>query len=72
MTMAIRLMLWKGATSRAYGSPPWWMGVLQMAESWGVPPWEITDHSGSLVWAARWAAYRKEVAWVQDEQSKKK
>lgn len=50
---------------------PSWMGVLQMAEEWGTPPWVIMTAPGSLMWAARWAAYRKEVAWVQEERNKK-
>jgi hypothetical protein len=45
---------------------PLWLGALQMAEAWGVPPWEIMDAPGSLMWAARWAAYRKEVRWVEE------
>ncbi len=63
-------MLYSGAVSRS-GGPPTWMGVLQMAEAWGVPPWEIMSAHGSLKWAARWAAYRKEVAWVHEQNSKK-
>ncbi len=50
---------------------PFWMGILQMAEEWGTPPWNISQAPGSLMWAARWAAYRKEVAWVQEEWNKK-
>ena len=68
--MAIRLMLYQGTSSHTYGSPPVWLGVLQMAEAWGVPPWEIIRHPGSLVWGARWAAYRKQVQWVEEERRK--
>ena len=64
-------MLYSGAVSRAYGPPPSWLGILQMADEWGTPPWEIEAAKGSLRWAARWAAYRKEVAWVQEEKNKK-
>ncbi len=64
-------MLYSGAVSQRLGPPPSWMGVLQMAEEWGTPPWVIMQSPGSLTWAARWAAYRKEVAWVQEQQSKK-
>ncbi len=64
-------MLHSGAVSSRIGPPPSWMGVLQMAEEWATPPWEIVRAHGSLKWAARWAAYRKEVAWVQEQQSKK-
>ncbi len=45
---------------------PMWLGVLQMAEAWGVPPWVIMDAPGSLVWAARWAEYRRQVRWVEE------
>jgi hypothetical protein len=45
---------------------PLWLGALQMAEAWGVPPWVIMEAPGSLMWAARWAAYQKEKRWVED------
>lgn len=64
-------MLYSGAVSRAYGPPPLWLGVLQMAAEWGMYPEELMKAPGSLKWAARWAAYRKEVAWVQAQQNKK-
>lgn len=51
---------------------PAWLGVLQMAEAWGVPPWEIEDAEGSLMWANRWAFYRKQVRWVEDQAREKK
>lgn len=63
-------MLRDGTTSHAAGPAPTWLGVLQMAEAWGVPPWEIMDAEGSLLWAARWAAYRKEVQWVEEDRRK--
>ncbi len=63
-------MLYSGAVSRA-GGPPSWLGVLQMAEEWGIYPGDLVEKRGSLKWAARWAAYRKEVAWVQEEKNKK-
>jgi len=50
---------------------PFWMGVIQMAEEWSTYPGDLVKKPGSLRWAARWAAYRKEVAWVQEERSKK-
>jgi hypothetical protein len=51
---------------------PQWVGVLQMAEAWGVPPWEIMEAEGSLLWAARWAFYRKQVRWVEEDRARKK
>ena len=63
-------MLYSGAVSRAYGSPPSWLGILQMAEEWGIYPGDLVEKRGSLMWAARWAAYRKEVAWVQEQKNK--
>lgn len=50
---------------------PLWLGALQMAEDWGCHPEDVMTRSGGLMWAARWAAYRKEVAWVQEERNKK-
>ncbi len=64
-------MLYSGAMSHAYGPPPMWLGVLQMAEEWGIYPGDLVEKPGSLKWAARWAAYRKELAWVQEEKNKK-
>jgi len=59
-------MLRDGTTSKAAGPPPIWLSALQMAEAWGCPPWEIMRERGSLVWAARWAEYRRQVRWVED------
>jgi hypothetical protein len=64
-------MLRDGTTSARVGPPPTWLGVLQMAEAWGVPPWEIMRAPGSLLWAARWAAYRKEVHRIEEERANK-
>lgn len=50
---------------------PSWLAVLQMAEEWGTPPWEIAHAPGSVKWAARRAVYHKELAWVREQQSKK-
>ena len=45
---------------------PRWMATLQMAEEWGMYPEDIETRRGSLKWAARWAAYRNAVRWVQE------
>ena len=50
---------------------PIWITALQLAETWGVPPWEIMEHAGSLMWASRWAFYQKIVARVREQQNKK-
>ena len=47
---------------------PAWLAVLQMAEDWGVPPWEIVNAPGSLRWARRWAIYRQALRRIQDDQ----
>jgi mannosyltransferase OCH1-like enzyme len=51
-----------------YGNPgaPAWLTALQLAEAWHVPPWEIMDAEGSLIWSARWAAYQKELKKSRD------
>ena len=47
------------------GVPPW-VAVLQMAEEWSTPPWEIMRAPGSLKWAVRWAFYKEQKRWVED------
>lgn len=58
----MRLLLRDGIDRGA----PVWIMALQMAEDWGVPPWVVMEYPGSLVWAARWAFYHKQVRWVRD------
>lgn len=48
-------------------SIPIWISALQMAEAWGIPPWEIMERSGSLRWMARWKFYREQVARVEKD-----
>lgn len=60
----MRLMLRSGVDKGV----PLWIGALQMAEEWGVPPWEIMGARSSLLWAARWAFYKKQVAWVKGQE----
>lgn len=36
---------------------PWWANVLEAAEAWGVPPWEITGNGSRFLWYSRWMAY---------------
>ena len=62
----MRLMLRDGVDRGV----PLWVACLQMAEEWGVPPWEIMDAPGSLVWAARRAFYKKQLHWVEEQRNK--
>jgi len=39
---------------------PWWTGVLDAAEAWGCPPWEIAP-GGKFLWYARWSSYTQTV-----------
>jgi len=39
-------------------SAPAWVGVLDAAESWGVPPWEIVTGS-KMLWLHRYYTLRK-------------
>ncbi len=64
----MRLMLYSGAVSSRIGPPPPWLGILQMSDEWGTPPWVIEAAKGSLKWAARWAAYRAAVRWVRENE----
>jgi hypothetical protein len=45
--------------------------ALQLAEVWGVPPWEVMNAPGSLMWAARYSFYKKQAnvvsEWVKDK-----
>lgn len=45
---------------------PLWLGALQMAEEWGIYPGDLVNKPGSLMWAARWAFYKKQKRWVED------
>lgn len=43
---------------------PIWISALEMAKEWGVPPWEIMQHPGSLRWMARMKFYNEQIARV--------
>lgn len=49
---------------------PWWTGVLEAAEAWGVPPWEIAP-GGKFEWYARWSSYRETVNKAVKERREK-
>ncbi|CUS05403.2 protein of unknown function [Candidatus Promineifilum breve] len=55
-------------------SLPLWTGVLQAAEEWGCPPWEITGESppGRVLWFLRRSVYQSEIARGQRDGSKHK
>jgi len=59
-----------GGTPHPRIHPPIWVKVLQMAEAWGVPPWEIMQQPGSVRWAARWSFYREQLALAQEDMKK--
>jgi hypothetical protein len=42
---------------------PAWTGVLQAAEAWGCPPWEVTGERppNRVLWLLRRGAYEREV-----------
>ena len=46
---------------------PAWVMVLQMAERWGCPPWEIAAHPGALRWITRQSFYNEQLRRVMDE-----
>lgn len=43
---------------------PGWVGILQAAEDWGVPPWDIMGEQppNRIVWLLRRGAYKQETA----------
>jgi hypothetical protein len=41
------------------------MSILQMAEAWGCPPWEIEDADDGAYWATRWGVYQDELRFVR-------
>lgn len=53
---------------------PGWVGVLQTAEAWGCPPWELTGESPArrLVWFLRRGAFENEVARAERDKKKHK
>ncbi len=40
---------------------PWWIGVLEAAEAWGTPPWEIAGRDSPFVWYSRFTSYQQTV-----------
>lgn len=48
---------------------PQWVIVLQMAEAWGVPPWQVEDEM-SLMWWERWQTWSAERAALNKPKSK--
>ena len=43
---------------------PAWALVLEAAEAWGLPPWEIVEKCNE-VWWKRWLAWREAKAAAQ-------
>lgn len=50
---------------------PLWVSVLEMAEAWGVPPWEIVAHRGGLRWMTRFKFYHEQAVQYQHEEMDK-
>jgi hypothetical protein len=50
---------------------PAWVNILEMAEEWSTPPYEITG-GGKLIWFIRWRVWRRErdKAWQRKMKSK--
>lgn len=40
---------------------PYWVTLLELAEEWKVPPWQLEDEC-DLLWFHRWTAYKQELA----------
>lgn len=50
------------------GSIPLWCNVLDAAEEWGTPPWEISEDGNKLLWFLRWRVYKSEqVSAIKDK-----
>lgn len=49
---------------------PWWIEVLQAAEDWGIPPWEIVDEAGKGVWMVRWRGWKGAVSSAEHDKRK--
>lgn len=47
---------------------PAWLVALQLAEAWGMPPWEVLRAPGSLRWAHRWAVYQQAINRIRESQ----
>jgi len=52
---------------------PGWVGVLQAAEAWGVPPWVVTgeEPANRMLWFLRRGAFEREVERARREKAKK-
>jgi len=59
----------KGVAHPAYPMPLW-IATLEMAETWGVPPWQV-DEDASQYWVERFLFYRSEKAKEEKRQSDK-
>jgi hypothetical protein len=45
--------------------------VLEAAEEWGTPPWEIAEGGSRFLWYSRWSAYRDTVNRALTERREK-
>ena len=53
---------------------PSWVGVLQTAAAWGIPPWEVTGESvpNRVTWYIRQGVYQAEVARAEQDKAKRR
>jgi hypothetical protein len=53
------------------GDVPAWIGVLEAAKDWGVPPWEVLGvRPNRTLWFLRWSAYKSEMQNVLKDKQK--
>lgn len=49
---------------------PWWYEILQLAEKWSVPPWDVVHDKGKLLWIIRERVTSRVVARAQSDKEK--
>jgi hypothetical protein len=49
--------------------PPWYL-VIEAAEQWGRPPWEIAGDDNEALWFLRWRFIRNERARVAQKRAR--
>ncbi len=45
--------------------------MLEAAEAWGVPPWEIAERDSKYTWYTRWSSYTNVVNKARRERDEK-
>jgi hypothetical protein len=49
---------------------PWWIGVLQLAQEWSTPAWEIAEDDDRLLWFLRYQIYKRVTAEAEKERQR--